>query len=178
MDWFRLKHTIALYCTLRAEKRAEYIRKHHIFANMGENCLVMFRKVPLHPQLISFGNNVRIASNVTLVTHDVIHKMLNTKYAPDPAYPEFKGCIEVKDDVFIGANTTVLPNVSIGPNVIVGACSLVNHDIANGVYAGVPAKYICSIEEFTAKRCVNGKPIGKKSDEALWKEFHDSRAEH
>lgn len=175
MDWFRIRHTLALHLIMTGGKRAEYIKKHHVFANMGENCIVMFRKVPLHSKLISIGNNVRIASNVTFVTHDVIHKMLNTKYAPEKVYPEFKGCIEIKDNVFIGANTTVLPNVSIGPNVIIGACSLINKDISEGVYAGVPAKYICSLEDFLAKRYPNAESKDEKSDESLWKQFYCER---
>ncbi|MGN0580802.1 MAG: acyltransferase [Ruminococcus sp.] len=175
MDWFRIRHTLALHLIMTGGKRAEYIKKHHVFANMGENCIVMFRKVPLHSKLISIGNNVRIASNVTFVTHDVIHKMLNTKYAPEKVYPEFKGCIEIKDNVFIGANTTVLSNVLIGPNVIIGACSLVNKDISEGVYAGVPAKYICSLEDFLAKRYPNAESKDEKSDESLWKQFYCER---
>lgn len=176
MDWSRIRHTLALCLIRTAGKRAAYCKKHHVFANMGDDCLLMFRKVPLCPKLISFGNNVRIASNVTLVTHDVIHKMLNTKYAPQPPYPEFKGCIELKDDVFVGANTTILPNVSVGPNVIIGACSLVNHDIAEGVYAGVPARYICSIDDFLSKRYPDADALKPKNNEELWSAFRNRKS--
>lgn len=152
MFWFRLKHTIGLMCTRSAIKRAEYLKKHNVFAHVGDNCMVMFRKVPLYPQLISLGNNVWIASNVSFVTHDVIHCMLNNMQN-DCKFHEHMGCIEIKDNVFIGANTTILSDVTIGSNVIVGAGSLVNKSLAeNGVYAGVPAKYICSIDEYMKKK--------------------------
>lgn len=93
--------------------------------------MVMFRKLPLYSQLISFQSNVRVASNVTFVTHDAIHDMLNIKYG-EKKYTEAVGCIDVRDNVFIGANSTILPNVTIGPNVIIGAGSLVNKSISGG----------------------------------------------
>lgn len=54
--------------------------------------------------------------------------------------------------MFIGANSTLFPGVSIGSNTIIGAGSLVNKDVSNGVYAGVSAKHICSFEEYIEKR--------------------------
>lgn len=77
MDWYRLRHTVGMCLTMSATKRAEYIKKHDIFYHMGDNCMTMFRKIPLYPKLISFGNNVWIASNVSFVTHDVIHNVIN-----------------------------------------------------------------------------------------------------
>lgn len=151
MDWYRLKHTIRMCLILSAQKRAEYLKRNHIFHHMGNNCMTMFRKIPLYPQLISFGNNVWIASGVTFVTHDVIHEMINRKYHKR-LLRENKGCIDIKDNVFIGANTTILSNVSIGPDVIVGAGSLVNKNLRGGVFAGVPARYVGSVEEFIEKR--------------------------
>lgn len=42
--------------------------------------------------------------------------------------------------------------VKIGDNSIIGACSLVNRDIPSGVIAaGVPAKVICTLEEYRKK---------------------------
>jgi acetyltransferase-like isoleucine patch superfamily enzyme len=47
---------------------------------------------------------------------------------------------------------TILPNTKIGSNVIVGACSLVKGELkSNSVYAGVPARYICSTEDYLEK---------------------------
>ena len=47
---------------------------------------------------------------------------------------------------------TILPNVTIGPNSIVGAGSLVTKDVQpNSVYAGVPAKFICTMDEYKTK---------------------------
>lgn len=151
MDWYRIRHTIGMYLNLTGIKRAAYLKKHNVFQHVGDNCMVMFRKIPLYPKLISMGNNVWVASNVTFVTHDVIHRMLNNKFKIKE-YSENIGCIDIKDNVFIGANSTILPNVSIGPDAIVAAGALVNKSIREGVYGGVPAKRICSIDEFIEKR--------------------------
>lgn len=51
-------------------------------------------------------------------------------------------------------NTTILKDVHIGNNVIIGAGSLVNKDIPdNSVAAGVPARVIMSLDDYYHKRC-------------------------
>ena len=102
------------------------------------------------PYLVTLGNHVCIAG-AEFITHDgsvwVIRGM-NPNIGELVGY----GRIIVKDNVFIGKNTTILRGVTIGENTIVGACSLVNKSLEpNSVYAGVPAKRICSIEEYTEK---------------------------
>lgn len=79
MDWYRIKHTLMNCLISDACKRAEYMKKQNIFHHMGDKCMIQSRKIPLYPQLISFGNNVWIGANVTFCTHDVIHHMLNNK---------------------------------------------------------------------------------------------------
>lgn len=183
MDWYRIRHTIGLHLCSTAIKRAAYLKKHDILYHIGDNCMTMFRKIPLYPKLISMGNNVWIASEVLFVPHDVIHRMLNNKYGTNE-FEENLGCIDIRDNVFIGSNSTILPNVTIGPNTIVAAGSLVNKTIQSGVYAGVPAKYICSLEEFVEKRklypqieVTRGKGgLSEKTVADCWKRF--SNMEH
>lgn len=111
------------------------------------------RKTPLYPELISIGNNVRLAANVSLIPHDMIHAMLNNRKEKNDVFREYMGCFKIEDNVFVGANSTILADVHIGSNVIVGAGSLVNKDLEGGfVYAGVPAKKIGTFEEFVMKR--------------------------
>ena len=152
MDWYRIRHTIGMHLCFTAIKRAAYLKKHDILYHIGDNCMTMFRKIPLYPKLISIGNNVWIASDVLFVPHDVIHRMLNNKMG-ESNFQENLGCIDIKDNVFIGSNSTILPNVTIGSDTVIAAGSLVNHSIpGNGVYGGVPAKFICSLDEFIEKR--------------------------
>ena len=182
MDWYRIRHTIGMCLCPTATDRAAYLKKHDILYHMGENCMMMLRKIPLYPKLISMGNNVWIASQVTFVPHDVIHKMLNYRLDGNE-FQEYLGCIDIKDNVFIGSNSTILPNVSIGPNTIVAAGTLVNKNISGGVYAGVPARYICSIDEFIEKRrqypqinISRGKGgLSKETIEACWRRFNEMR---
>ena len=137
-------------------KRADYLRDHHIFHHIGNDCTIVERKVPLYPRLISLGNNVHLAAKVLLVPHDAIHLCLNNLEKSSGGgtwYKERIGCIEIGDNVFIGTNTTVLYNVKIGSNVIIGAGSLVNKDIPdNSVAVGAPARVIGTFDEFVAKR--------------------------
>lgn len=77
--------------------------------------------------------------------------MLNRKYQTNE-FVERVGCIEIMDNVFVGSGTRILYNTRIGSNVIIGSDSLVNKDIPdNSVYAGVPARYICSFDEYVEK---------------------------
>ena len=133
-------------------KRADFIRKHHLYGSVGENCMIMKKKLPLYSNLVYLHDNVWIASNVGFVTHDVIHGMLNKRMV-EGKFIERVGCIEVMNNVFIGSGTRILYNTRIGNNVIIGSDSLVNKDIPdNSVYAGVPARYICSFDEYVEKQ--------------------------
>ena len=47
-----------------------------------------------------------------------------------------------------------MPNVTIGPNVVVGACSVVTKDVPpDTVVAGNPARVVCTLDEYE-KKCV------------------------
>lgn len=74
----------------------------------------MFRKIPLYPKLISIGDNVWIATGVMPIPHDAIYHMLNNCITEDN-FRENIGYINIKDNVFIGLNSIILPDVSIGP---------------------------------------------------------------
>ena len=181
MDWYRIRHTIGMHLCSTAIKRAAYLKEHDILYHIGDNCMTMFRKIPLYPKLISIGNNVWIASQVSFVPHDVIHRMLNNKLGTDE-FQENLGCIDIKDNVFVGSNSTILPNVTIGPDTIVAAGTLVNKSIRGGVYAGVPAKYICSLDEFIEKRkqypqieITRGKGgLSEETVAAVWARFKEN----
>ncbi len=153
----RMWQTLRLCTILSAAKRTQYYKDKNVFHSMGENCLVMDRKVPLYAKLISLGNNVQIASNVHFNTHDITHKMLNNipelLFNRGEKYPEKIGCIEIGNNVFIGSGSSINYNVRIGSNVIIGASSVITHDIPdNIVVAGIPARPICTFEEYLEKR--------------------------
>lgn len=92
-----------------------------------------------------------MAPSVKLITHDGIHSVLNKKFLTRE-FVEKVGCIEIMDNVFISADVTILYNVRIGSNVIIGSNTLVNRDLpGNAVYAGTPARRICSFDEYVEK---------------------------
>lgn len=99
---------------------------------------------PSHCWLIEIGNNVTMAPRVHILCHDASTKtFLNVTKI---------GRVTIGDNVFIGAESVVLPGVTIGNNVIVGANSTVTKNVPdNTVVAGSPAKVICSLEEYLNK---------------------------
>lgn len=140
----------SLLCS-SARKRADYFRKKKTFHHIGDKVSFQPKIVPLYPELISIGDKTVIASEVVFATHDVTHVVLRNLY-PEDDFQERIGCIRVGQNCFIGSRSIIMYGVSIGDNCIVGAGSVVNKDIPEGtVVAGVPARYICTTEEYRDK---------------------------
>jgi len=72
-----LKQRLRIALIGDAEKRTQYIVRHHIFAEVGENFFFQPRVVPINAKHIKIHNNVAVASNVTFCNHDVIQKVFN-----------------------------------------------------------------------------------------------------
>ncbi len=147
----RLLMTLKLWTIPGPMKRADYLRNKGIFHHMGSRVMIIPRRIPLYSKLISFGNNVWIASGVNFVTHDVAHFMLNGR-EDGIRYQEKIGCIEIGDNVFVGSNSQILYDVKIGNNVVVAAGAVVTKDVpSNSVVGGIPAKVIGSFDDFLQK---------------------------
>lgn len=117
-------------------------------AIIGDNCRIYINYLSGEPYLVRIGNHVSIGAGVSLITHDGAVWVYRQK---DPATNRF-GKIEIKDNCFIGNQAIILPNVTIGPNSIVGAGAVVTKDVPeNCVVAGNPAKIICKTEEYIEK---------------------------
>ena len=99
---------------------------------------------PSHCWLISIGDNVTMAPRVHILAHDASTKTFFN-------YTKI-GCVNIGNNVFVGAETVVLPGVNIGNNVVIGANSTVTHNIPdNSVAVGSPAQVICSLDEYLNK---------------------------
>ncbi len=97
-----------------------------------------------HCWLISIGDNVVFGPNVYLLAHDASTK-------PYLGYTKI-GRVNIGDNTFIGADTVVMPGVSIGNNCIIGTASVVTKDVPdNTIYAGNPARFICTLDEYLEK---------------------------
>lgn len=107
---------------------------------------------PSHCWLIDIGNNVTMAPRVHVICHDASTKMFL-------GYTKI-GRVTIGDNVFIGADTVILPGVTIGSNVIIGANSTVTKSIPdNSVAAGSPANVICTCSEYIEKERTNMKML-------------------
>lgn len=161
-----------------ALKRTRYLVEHNIFKSVGEKFFFQPRFIPQDPKFIIFHNNVSIASNVTFITHDVIQKVFNNIDLKKQCKKHYV-CIEIMDNVFIGSNTTILSNIRIGPNVIVGAGSVITKDVPpNSIVAGVPAEIIGKFDELYNKRVkeTKGNPYiynELERSEYCWKMFYE-----
>ena len=90
---------------------------------------------------IYIGDNVLIGHNVVLAT-------INHPLNPADRNVNIPAPIHIGNNVWIGANATILPGVTIGKNAVIAAGAVVTKDVAeNTVVAGVPAKCIRKIEK-------------------------------
>lgn len=175
MDKYRLYHSIRLFLCPAGIRRAAYLKDRKIFSSFGDNCSVMLWKIPLYPKLIKIGNNVKIASNVTFITHDISYAMLNDKYSNTDTFKEKRGCIEIGDNVYLGFGVTIMPNVKIASDTVIGARSVVTKDIeVGGVYVGIPAHRIMDFDSYVNKNLIRSKEKFK-NEQDYWKEFYASR---
>ncbi|MFF2853109.1 acyltransferase [Peribacillus sp. NPDC058002] len=90
----------------------------------------------MFPEKISVGMNTVIGYNTTILAHEyLIH--------------EYRlGDVVIGDEVLIGANSTILPGLSIGNGAIVSAGTLVHKDVPEGAFVGGnPMKIIYTKEE-------------------------------
>lgn len=151
--------------------RTKYLYRHRaLFHHLGEKCFWQPRILPSDLEYISIGNNVKVASNVSFVNHDIIGYMLNDSSLLNGIKVEstYWGCIEIGNNVMIGARVMIMPNVKIGNNVIIAAGSIVTKDIEdNVIVGGVPARPIGNIYDLMEKR----KCVTRLSLTDVWAQF-------
>lgn len=103
-----------------------------------------------YPWMISIGNHVRITVGTTILAHDYSWSVL--KQTTGGIFGA-SGKVEIGNNVFIGWGSTILRGVRIEDNVIIGAGSVVTKDcLANGVYAGNPARRVMDLDTYLVKR--------------------------
>ena len=102
------------------------------------------------PWLVTVGENTTIADGVVFTTHDGAVNVVNKeeKYKDVIKF----GRIDIGNNCFIGAGARFMPDVIVVDNSIIGADSLVTKDVPEGeVWAGVPARFICTTKEYAEK---------------------------
>lgn len=96
--------------------------------------------------LIDGKGGVQIGDNVLIGPYVVIASSQHAYDNPDLPiilHLEDRAPVHIGNDVWIGAHAVILPGVTIGERVIVGAGAIVTRDIeSHSVAVGVPAKVI------------------------------------
>ena len=83
-----------------------------------------------------------------LIGHNVVLATLNHAMSPEDRGTMIPKPIHIGKNVWIGANATVLPGVTIGDSAIVAAGAVVTRDVPeNAIVGGVPAKVMRTISE-------------------------------
>ena len=102
------------------------------------------------PWLLTIGRNVNLAAGVKILTHDASWLVLKKM---DGVVRGHMAPTRIGSNVSIGMNSIVLCGVTICDNVIVGVNSVVGSSIREpGVYSGVPARRVASLEQFKTLR--------------------------
>ena len=110
---------------------------------VGDVIIGDYTRIGLHNTIIgpvTIGNHVNLAQGITVTA-------LNHNFSKADKRIDEQGVstgqVVIGDDVWIGANAVVLPNVSIGRHCVIAAGAVVTKDVPDGcVVAGVPAKII------------------------------------
>lgn len=130
-----------------------WLRKHG--AEIGDN--VHFfnpassRIDPVRMDWISIGSNCKFTGPLTVLAHDYSFSVLIDSH--QQIWQSGGDYVSIGENVFTGVQVTILPGVTIGDNVIIGAGSIVTRDIPpNCVVAGNPARIIMSLDEYRRKR--------------------------
>lgn len=144
------------------EEKTAMLRE--MFAEIGEDCYI---ETPFHANFggkhVHFGKNIYANFNLTLVDDTHIYVGDYTQFGPNvvlataghPICPElreqlyqYNAPICVGRNCWLGANVVVVPGVTIGDNVVVGAGSVVTRDLPDNVVAvGNPCRILREVND-------------------------------
>lgn len=147
---------------LEWEKREKLLKE--MFAQIGEGCYI---EPPLHANWggrhVHFGRGVYANFNLTLVDDTHIYVGDHTMFGPNvtvataghPVLPElreqgyqYNAPVRIGRNCWIGAGVVIVPGVTIGDNVVVGAGSIVTKDLPDNVVAvGNPCEVLRPVNE-------------------------------
>ncbi len=153
-----------------SEKRAEILSQ--IIGKLGQGCFIQgpiyfhygkhttigknffgnFNLTIQDDARVSIGDNCNFGPNVTIVTpmHPMVaseRRLMQNAQGENKRFCYAKP-VTIGDDCWFGASVTVCPGVNIGNGCVIGAGSVVTHDIPdNSFAAGVPCRVIRAIGE-------------------------------
>lgn len=156
---------------LEGAKRTAMLKE--MFAEIGENCYI---EPPLHANwgghFVHFGKNIYANYNLTMVDDTHIYVGDYTMFGPNvtlatAGHPvladlrvhgyQYNAPIRIGKNCWLGAGVIVMPGVTIGDNVVIGAGSIVTKDIPSNIVAvGNPCRVM--------------RPVGEKDKEYYFKD--------
>lgn len=156
------------------EKRTKMLKE--MFAEIGEGCYI---EPPFHANFggahVHFGKNIYANFNLTLVDDTHIYVGDNTMFGPNvtvataghPILPalrergyQYNAPVRIGKNCWIGAGAVLLPGVTLGDNVVVGAGSVVTKELPSNVVAvGNPCKVLREVGERDRQYYFKGRAI-------------------
>ncbi len=135
-----------------------------MFAEIGEGC---YFETPFHANHggahCHFGKNIYANFNLTLVDDTHIYVGDNTMFGPNvtvataghPINPELRKKayqynfpVHIGKNCWIGAGALIMPGITVGDNVVIGAGSVVTKDLPDNVVAvGNPCRVLREVGE-------------------------------
>jgi acetyltransferase-like isoleucine patch superfamily enzyme len=134
----RIWETVFKLLMLKAsdERRNNYLRSKGV--KIGQGCKILTVSVSTEPYLIEIGDGARIASGSQFITHDG-----SVNCFPGEVDGGIFGKIKLGNNVFVGNNSIILLNTTIGNNCVIGAGSVVRGQFPDdSVIVGNPAKVL------------------------------------
>ncbi len=159
------------------DKREKMLKE--MFAEIGEGCYI---ESPLHANLgghhVHFGKKIYANSNLTLVDDTHIYVGDYTMFGPNvvvataghPILPklrekayQYNAPIHIGKNCWIGAGVIILPGITIGDNVVVGAGSIVTKDLHDNVVAvGNPCHILREVNKHDEEYYFKNRKITKE----------------
>ena len=148
-----------------------------MFAELGEDCYI---ETPFHANWggrhVHFGSSIYANFNLTLVDDTHIYVGDFTQFGPNvvlataghPIAPElreryyqYNAPVRIGRNCWLGANVVVVPGVTIGDNVVVGAGSVVTKDLPSNVVAvGNPCRILREVNDHDREYYFRDRKIG------------------
>lgn len=153
------------FCRPGSLEYGEFLKRHGGLYAIGENTSINVGINITDPAYVRIGSNCALSA-CTLLGHDGVVRILNTTYGKKL---DSVGKIDILDNSFVGHGAIVMPGVTIGPNSIVAAGSVVSKDVPPGVVVGgVPAKVIGTTDALVAR-------IESRSNDYPWHHLIEQR---
>lgn len=100
------------------------------------------------PDMIKIGDNCMITRGCIILCHSDAKQGGLMKLWGKREY----GKVDIGNNIFLGVNTVIMPGVTIGDNVIIGAMSLIDKNIPSNCLAfGIPARKVKNLDEVLKK---------------------------